>query len=119
MAAIFKWGDRELTVLRSEYLYGSYKQLALLAFDEDDPECCIESGMPYGVITVNLDDPMCEPEGDSKYGVQYLDVNNWPGLSWILSHSDIDWAEQTESKMQSGFVTYPLWIFDLEKIQHV
>lgn len=114
------WGGRELTVMRSEYQYGSCKQLAILCFDDADPECSVASGYPYGVLTVNLDDPRCEPMEGSQYGMQFLDVNNWPGIGWSLLHDDrVDWAEPTMDKQQSGFVTYPIWIFDLDKIPHV
>lgn len=118
--AKLNWNGRELTVMRSEYQFGSCKQLALLCFDDADPECSVASGCPYGVLTVNLDDPRCEPLDDAEYGMQFLDVNNWPGIEWILSHDDrVDWAEQTKDKQQSGFVSYPIWIFDLNKIPHV
>ncbi len=117
--ANFKWNNRNLTVMRGEYQYGSCKQLAILCFDDTDPECCVASGIPYGVLTVNLDDPRCEPI-DGQYQMQFLDVNNWPGIEWILDHDEgVDWLEKTNDKQQSGFVTYPLYIFDLDKIPHV
>lgn len=118
--AKFHWDNRELTVLRSKYQYGSHKQLALLAFDDADPGCTVASGIPYGVLTVNLDDPRCEPLDGEEYGMQFLDVNNWPGIEWVLNHDeDVDWAQQTNDKQRSGFVSYPIWIFDLNKIPYV
>lgn len=118
--ASFNYNGHDLVVMRSEYQYGSCKQLALLCFDDADPECSVASGCPYGILTVNLDDPRCEPWGDDDYNMQFLDVNNWPGIEWILNHDDnVDWAEPTMAKQQSGFVTYPIWIFDLNKIPHV
>ena len=118
--AQFNWNGRKLVIKRSEYQYGSCKQLAILAFDNDDDECCEACGIPYGVLTVNLDDPRCEPPADGKYGKQFLDVNNWPAIEWLLKHDEsCDWAEPTGYKCQSGFVTYPIWVFDLEKIPHV
>lgn len=115
--AEFKWHDRNLTVMRGEYQYGSCKQLAILCFDDTDPECCVASGIPYGVLTVNLDDPRCEPFDDEQYAIQFLDVNNWPGIEKVLA--DCDWAQPTGAYQHSGFVKYPLWIFDTEKIPHV
>lgn len=118
--ASFKWNGRTLTVLRGEYQYGSCKQLAILAFDDDDWECSVASGNPYGVLTVNLDDPRCEPFGDEEFMMQFLDVNNWPGIEWVLQHDElVDWAQPTKDKQQSGFVSYPIWIFDASKIPHV
>lgn len=116
----FKWNNRELEVYRSEYQYGSCKQLAILCFDNTDPECNVASGIPYGVLTVNLDDPWCEPKENDEHGYQYLDINNWPGIQWILDHdADADWAEPTDVEAKSGFVTYPIWKFDLDKIPHI
>lgn len=115
--ASFNWSNRELEVYRSEYQYGSCKQLAILCFDNTDPECCVASGCPYGVLTVNLDDPRCEPLDDEGYAMQFLDVNNWPGIEKVLA--DCSWAEPTRDKQRSGFVEYPIWIFDTEKIPHV
>lgn len=118
--AKLRFGGREFTVMRSEYRYGSCKQLALLCFDDTDPECDVASGIPYGVFTVNLDDPRCEPLDDDEYAMQFLDVNNWPGIEWILKHDDsIDWAEPTGDSIRSGFVNYPLWIFKTDLIPHV
>lgn len=117
--ATFRWNGMDLTVMRGEYNWGSGKQLAILCFDDTDPECDVASGIPYGILTVNLDDPRCEPL-DEDYACQFLDVNNWPGIEWILSHDDnVDWAEPTRASQQSGFVNYPLWMFDLTKIPHV
>lgn len=118
--AELNWNGRKLRVLRSEYQYGSCKQLALLCFDDSDPECSVASGNPYGVLTVNLNDPRCEPYGNGEHMMQFLDVNNWPGIDWIMKHDEtIDWAQPTEAKQQSGFVTYPIWIFKVDLIEHV
>jgi len=111
------WHGRNLTVKRGEYQYGSCKQLAILCFDNSDWECSEASGCPYGVLTVNLDDPRCEPFDDEQYVMQFLDVNNWPGIDKVLA--DCDWAQPTSSSQCSGFVEYPIWIFDTEKIPHV
>ena len=111
----FKYNDRVLTVRRSTYAYGSYKQPAILAFDNSDEECCEASGCPYGVLTVNLDAPQCEPMEDGMPFMQFLDINNWPGIEWILGHDDhVDWCEKTGFKMQSGYVKYPCYYWDPE-----
>lgn len=117
MEASFEWDGRKLTVMRSEYQYGSCKQLALLCFDNDDWECSVESGMPYGVLTVNLDAPQAEPLADDAIEqFQFLDVNNWPGIEKVLENCD--WAEDTSFRLQSGFVTYPLYAFS-SSIPHI
>jgi hypothetical protein len=103
----FEYKGRRLTVKRSTYQYGSGQQLAILCFVEDADEM---RGM-YGALTVNLDDPMCEPF-DSDYAMQYIDVNNWPGIEDALA--GCDWCQRTGDRMRSGFVEYPLYIFSLD-----
>ena len=115
--AELNWNDRKLTVMRGEYQYGSCKQLAILCYDDADPECSVASGCPYGVLTVNLDDPRCEPLGDEEYAMQFLDVNNWPGIEKLLE--DCEWAQPTGDSMRSGFVEYPIWMFKVDLILHV
>lgn len=116
--AELSWNGRNLTIKRGEYQYGSCKQLAILCFDNTDPECSEASGCPYGVLTVNLDDARCEPLGDdSRYATQFLDVNNWPGIEKVLA--DCDWAQPIDASLRSGFVEYPIWIFDTKKIPHI
>ena len=126
MAPTFKWNDRVLSVYRAEYQYGSGDQLAILAFDENDEECCIASGMPYGVLTVNLGDntqwtmALAFLDQQDKWGIQYVDINNWPGIEWVLDHDpNVDWLKPVGVKTRSGFVTYPLYAFDLNKIPHI
>lgn len=116
MMASFKWRGRNLTVLRSEYQYGSCKQPALLTFDDSNPMCSVASGIPYGILTVNLDDPACEPIDGAEMLMQFIDVNDWPGIEEILA--DVDWIEATDYKVRSGFVEYPLYIFGTD-IEHV
>lgn len=112
----FIYADRELVVRRAEYQYGSCQQPAILCFDNSDYECSEASGIPYGILTVNLDDPRCEPAGDDLPLMQFLDVNNWPGIESILH--DVDWAEPSGDFVQSGFVRYPIYLFD-PNIPHV
>lgn len=113
----FKLGDRMLTVMRSEYQYGSCKQPAILCFDDTDPECSVASGIPYGILTVNLDHPACEPLNDGETLMQFLDINNWPGIESILADHK-DWCEPAGFTERCGFVEYPLWYFSSE-IPHV
>ena len=112
------YNGRTLTVMRSEYQYGSCRQPAILCFDDADPECSVASGCPYGVLTVNLDAPECEPMGDGMPLMQFLDVNNWPGIEWILQHGDVDWCEPAGAVVQSGYVKYPLYYWS-QDIPHV
>ena len=114
--ARFNWNGRELVVRRSWYNYGSGRQPAILCFDEHDEECCTQSGIPYGLLTVNLDHPATEYDPDDKVVMQFLDVNNWPGIEEILS--DVMWCQPAHAYCQSGFVNYPIWIFspDIQEV---
>ena len=108
----FTYEDRTLVVRQSRYQYGSGNQPAILVFDDTDPECNIASGMPYGVLTVNLDSPECEHEDEDMPLIQFLDVNHWPGIEWLLRHEEVSWCEPAHASMRSGFVNYPLYFFD-------
>ena len=105
--ARFQWNDRELTVRRSMYQHGDM-QPAILCFDNNDPECCEQNGVPYGVLTVNLNHPACA-QYDDLLVMQFVDVNNWPGIEDILK--DCMWCEPSQAYVQSGFVKYPIYIF--------
>ena len=114
----FTYEDRTLVVRQSRYQYGSGNQPAILCFDNTDPECSVASGIPYGVLTVNLDDPSCEHEDEDMPLMQFLDTNNWPGIEWLLRHEEVSWCEPTGVITQSGFVRYPMYYFD-QNIPHV
>ena len=106
MAATFEYDGHVLTVKRTVYSDG--RTLALLAFDED--------GDRYGVLTVNLADPLGYLDTE-PWCFGYLDINNWPGIKWVLR--DADWCRRTGHGRQSGFVEYPLYEFDIDKIEEV
>ena len=99
----FIYNKRKMRVEEDRYYTNG--QLAILVFDEDDNEF-------YGVLTVNLDDPRCDLINNGLK-MQYLDVNNWPNIEEILA--DYLWLEKTDISKQSGYVNYPLYMFDLSK----
>ena len=61
---------------------------------------------PYGNLTVNLSD---NDELLPMY-YAYVDVNNMPEVENILQASGL--AKPVGTKRQSGFVLYPLYVFD-------
>lgn len=62
--------------------------------------------MPFATLTVNL--------GRQNYGFAYVDVNNCPwGEDFIKEYG---LGEFTGKRCCSGFCTYPLYKFDVEKI---
>ena len=108
--AKFRYNGRDLIVRRSWYSYGNGRQPAFLCFDEADEECNLESGIPYGVLTINLDHSATEwDERDFAY-MQFIDTNNWPGIEDILK--DVTWCQPIGAYVQSGFCTYPIYIFN-------
>lgn len=117
LEASFDWNGRHLMVRRSWYNYGSGKQPAIMCFDEADEECNLASGFPYGVLTVNLDHPVTEFDEDDGVYMQFLDVNNWPGIEDILK--DVVWCQPVHAYCRSGFVNYPIYIFnaDIEEVR--
>ena len=114
--AQFEWNGRTLTVMRAEYQYGSFNQPAYLCFDDADPECSVASGNPYGVLSVNLNHPATEHEDDDNLYMQFVDVNNWPGIEDILDR--VMWCQSARAYCQSGFVRYPIYIFSPD-IEHI
>lgn len=59
----------------------------------------------YDVISTNFDFLGIK-------GAAYVDVNNFPDIEDLLLKTGI--AEKTPLTKQSGFVTYPLYIFNME-----
>ena len=106
--AHFYYKANRLKVVEDKYYAND--QLAILVFEEveEDGEKYDEF---YGVLTVNLDDPRCDLMASPR--MQYLDVNNWDNIEEILA--DCPWLEKTDIVKQSGFVNYPLYMFNLDK----
>lgn len=95
------WGEEyEIRLFSTKYVDNNS-----LAITAEEPD-----GMPFTTFTVNLEESRGLPANQA-----YLDTNNNP------------WAEQflTENKLGkpvgcfavSGFCLYPLWEFDLSKIE--
>ena len=86
-------------------------QLALnaLCYDEE-----LNFWDVFGTLTINLnytnDDPAPENCG-------YLDVNNIPDIEDWIKENDL--GEPTGKKKQSGFCTYPLYKFNIQRIKSI
>lgn len=63
---------------------------------------------PYGNATVNL-------EGTPPPYCAFVDTNNMPGLEEFLAEHRL--AEFTGLKQESGFCSYPLYMFNAEKLR--
>lgn len=81
--------------------YQSNNQLALVLYDKDTDE-------EYGVLTVNLN-----IEG-LKSNQQAVDINNMPDAKKIIDTYKLG---KVIGHKQSGFVNYPVYEFDIDKIK--
>lgn len=73
--------------------------------DSENPDDSVE----WIMLTVNLPASNELPENQ-----QYLDINNFPSASKYVEEHGI--AKPVGMKTRSGFVEYPLYEFDLDKI---
>lgn len=87
----------ELICRVSQYMNGN---MAILLQDKD-------TGEGYDYLTVNLE--------DLPTGYAYIDVNNMKGADKMAEEFEI--AKPVGYCLQSGWVTYPLYCFDLEKLK--
>ena len=72
----------------------------------------LEDGEPFAVITANL-----ENSGKLPANQAYLDTNNDPWAVDFLEKHNL--AHPTGLYGQSGYVTYPLYEFNLDAIAHI
>jgi hypothetical protein len=93
----------DLTLVRSHYTYGG--GLAVIA-NTPEGEC-------FAVLTVNLDS--FNLNGDKEYA--FIDTNNCPWAEKFLVDNNI--AEPTQIIVPQGFCMYPLYKFDLTKLEEI
>lgn len=67
-------------------------------------------GEPYGSITVNL-------EGKVPDYCGYVDTNNMPEIENFIKKYEL--GEFTGISEKSGFCSYPLYLFDVEKLREL
>lgn len=85
--------------------YANNKRLAVLALE-------VPSGEPFAILTVNIDYPI---SGDKKTHA-FIDTNNLGSclnIERFLQDNKI--AKPTGWNGESGYCTYPEYIFDLTK----
>lgn len=87
----------DVTLRRTRYTNNSLA----ITLDCDD-------GIPYGVVTVNLDDPSIKPNE------AYIDVNNSSKFEQFVIDNGL--GQPTGEIRRSGYVKYPLYSFDLDKL---
>lgn len=99
------------------YKLGLYNQTALYVAPWSDMADAYgiaiqayENGEPYAVLTVNLQSRLgnfCEMIGLKN--AAYVNVNHYP---WIRELIEAGIAKDTGFTKQSGFLKYPLYLFD-------
>ena len=95
--------EYKIRLIRSTYTYGG--NLAVYAVLPD--------GSPYTIITVNLEG--FDLDGDSEYA--FVDTNNNPDIEQWLVENKI--AIPTGVMHSQGFCIYPLYRFDLTKLEEI
>lgn len=98
-----EWGTYDVAL--GKHAYHKPRTLAVQA-------ACIKGGKTFATLTVNLD-------GYTGAGLQsdtrtFVDTNNCPWAEKFLRENGI--AKPTGIVMQSGFCSYPLYEFDLSKL---
>lgn len=68
----------------------------------------------FGTITVNLNYTNNDPAPEN---CAYVDTNNMPDIEDWLKENKI--AEYTGKKKVSGYCTYPLYKFDIQRIKSI
>lgn len=94
--------DTVFKVRPARAVYPANGTLAVVLLDEDDDEFC--------VLTVNLKESVLLKDKVRAF----VDTNNCPWAEEFLKENDL--AVSDGRYASSGFCTYPLYIFDIEKI---
>lgn len=97
------YGENYTLYLTKEQ-YCNNKRLAIIAFTKDDGEYWCD-------ISVNLSD--VEIPNDER--LAFVDTNNAPWAEKFLVENEI--AEPTGQGARSGFCIYPLYRFNLDKLE--
>ena len=72
---------------------------------------------PFADLTVCLDlfKKKADKEGATRMGLGVVDINNCPWAPEFIKKYEL--GTNTGLVKQSGFVVYPIWAFDLERIK--
>lgn len=96
------FGEEEVVIERSLYRYGNRLMLNLIGIYDGVRE-------PYATLTVNLD-----TEEDISIDEAFVDVNNIPDACRFIEYYEL--GVPTGRIARSGYCEYPLYRFDLDKI---
>ena len=98
---MYNFYGTNIRLVKSKYQYTD--SLAILAYTED--------GELYTVVTKCFPDFYLWEEQD----LAFIDINNNPGIEEFLINNSI--AKSLHFGFDSGFVSYPLYKFDLNKLE--
>lgn len=98
------WSGKELVEIEINS-YGNNKRIYIGLNSEYDGVM-----EPYGDLTVNIDAPCPDYSG-------YLDTNNNPDLERFVVENNL--GEFTGFSGQSGFCSYPLYSFNVERLREL
>lgn len=100
--------EEEYEVYLEKDSYSDNDSLAILVFDASD-------GSPFAVLTVNLDEtPWCYQHAKDKESVAFVDINNNTWAEKFIKDNKL--GEPIGRYGHSGFCSYPLYRFDLSKL---
>lgn len=102
------WGQ-EYEVYLKKNSYRDNNSLAIQMFDASD-------GCPFTVLTVNLEETswMFDPLPIDKESIAFVDTNNNPWAEKFIKDNKL--GEPVGIYGHSGFCSYPLYRFDLSKL---
>lgn len=99
-----QWGTTEQVQIEiNQYMNNGCIYIGLVSFEDGYPE-------PYGDLTVNLD-------GKAPDYCGYVDMNNMPELEKFIEEHKL--GTFTGMVKQSGYCTYPLYMFDAERLREL
>lgn len=102
MFEVNSWGKKYyVRIVKSAYCQNG--GLALPMFVEETYE-------PFATLTVNLSENLKLPEN-----MAYVDTNNCPWAEEFIAKYEL--GKPTGQTAQSGWCTYPLYVFDLGKLE--
>ncbi len=94
-----EFGNYKVAPMILHYRYGNVLAVELVE----------ESGEPFATLTVNLDSMFALDKNQS-----YIDTNNCPWAENFIKENSL--GKPTGHLGFSGFCSYPLYIFDLDKL---
>lgn len=97
------WGKVKLELEINSYMDNNRMYIGLVEVDGEYPE-------PFADLTVNISAPCPDYCG-------YVDTNNCPELEGFIEKHGL--GEFTGLMGNSGFCSYPLYLFDPEKLREV